>query len=307
MSLILHHYPLSPFSEKIRAMLAYTNLEWTSCISSEVPPRDKLDLLTGGYGRIPVAQLGADVFCDSNLIAHEIARMAALEGLDPYLLGPSSAEKMRVYEGKFFFACINRAFSLGLLGRFAKEKGVVELFKFLKDRVQMGRSATISMGSPKSAPKIIDNTLAELEAELEQSGAPYIGGTIPGLLDFALYHGLWFIDVVGHRDIWGAHSVACAWYETMKQYQGNPKSQVSLDQALAIALRHEPKVVDGALLNSDDIGSLVSITPADYRRLPVEGILVGEDANRWVIQRSTAETGAVHVHFPKQGYCMAYA
>lgn len=51
------------------------------------PPRPALALLTGGYRRMPVAQIGADIFCDTRIIAAEIARLTntptlAVENLD---------------------------------------------------------------------------------------------------------------------------------------------------------------------------------------------------------------------------------
>ena len=36
---ILHHYPFSPYSEKVRRMLAYAELDWKSVIHKEMPPR----------------------------------------------------------------------------------------------------------------------------------------------------------------------------------------------------------------------------------------------------------------------------
>lgn len=57
----LHHEPASPFSEKIRALLGYLDLEWHSVATSIIVPRPLLMPLSGGYRRIPVAQIGADV------------------------------------------------------------------------------------------------------------------------------------------------------------------------------------------------------------------------------------------------------
>ena len=36
----LHHYPASPFSEKIRALLGYLDLEWYSVETSIIMPRE---------------------------------------------------------------------------------------------------------------------------------------------------------------------------------------------------------------------------------------------------------------------------
>jgi len=68
----LHHYPSSPFSEKIRALLGYLDLEWYSVETSVVMPRPLLMPLSGGYRRVPVAQIGADVYCDTKIIARAL-------------------------------------------------------------------------------------------------------------------------------------------------------------------------------------------------------------------------------------------
>uniref|UniRef100_UPI00338E51DC glutathione S-transferase N-terminal domain-containing protein n=1 Tax=uncultured Spongiibacter sp. TaxID=870896 RepID=UPI00338E51DC len=70
---ILHHYDRSPYAEKVRLMFGVTNSEWQSLLSPPWPPRPNVDPLAGGYRRIPVAQCGADIFCDSAVIAEEVA------------------------------------------------------------------------------------------------------------------------------------------------------------------------------------------------------------------------------------------
>src|SRR5271168_1599355 len=67
--LILHHYPESLFSEKARAVLNARKLPWRSVIIPMIMPRPDTIPLTGGYRRTPVLQVGADVYCDTALIA----------------------------------------------------------------------------------------------------------------------------------------------------------------------------------------------------------------------------------------------
>ena len=54
--LILHHYPSSPFSEKIRLILGYKKLRWQSVIIPIIMPKNDVVALTGGYRRTPVLQ-----------------------------------------------------------------------------------------------------------------------------------------------------------------------------------------------------------------------------------------------------------
>ncbi len=55
---ILHQYPTSPFSEKIRLMLGYAGIDWLSVQVREMPPRPLLEPLAavhvqGGGHRVP--------------------------------------------------------------------------------------------------------------------------------------------------------------------------------------------------------------------------------------------------------------
>ena len=72
--LILHHYDQSPYAEKARLMFGVKGLAWRSVQVPMVMPKPDLMPLTGGYRRTPVLQVGADIYCDTQLIAAEIER-----------------------------------------------------------------------------------------------------------------------------------------------------------------------------------------------------------------------------------------
>ena len=73
-SLILHHFNASPFSEKIRLVMGLKGLNWVSVTIPAIMPKPDLTPLTGGYRRTPVLQIGADIYCDTQLILREIER-----------------------------------------------------------------------------------------------------------------------------------------------------------------------------------------------------------------------------------------
>src|SRR5688500_5659053 len=81
--IILHHYPASPFAEKIRAILGYKKLPWRSVDIPAIMPKPELTPLTGGYRKTPVLQIGADIYCDTNLIARVLDRVQPTPGLYP--------------------------------------------------------------------------------------------------------------------------------------------------------------------------------------------------------------------------------
>jgi len=74
--MILHHYPASPFSEKVRVAFGIKGLAWKSVIIPRILPKPDLMPLTGGYRKTPVLQIGADIYCDTQLILREIERRA---------------------------------------------------------------------------------------------------------------------------------------------------------------------------------------------------------------------------------------
>ncbi|MEM1413012.1 MAG: glutathione S-transferase N-terminal domain-containing protein, partial [Pseudomonadota bacterium] len=103
---ILHHYEVSPFAEKIRLMMGLTDQAWGSVLSPPYPPRPNVDPLTGGYRRIPIAQLGADLFCDTSLIAREVAVLTDTPALAPGSESPEAEALAARAEREVFFSAI---------------------------------------------------------------------------------------------------------------------------------------------------------------------------------------------------------
>src|SRR5438132_838619 len=81
--LILHHYWESPYAEKVRRILGFKRLAWRSVIIPMIMPKPDLTALTGGYRKTPVLQLGADIYCDTDLIARTIDRLHPEPSLFP--------------------------------------------------------------------------------------------------------------------------------------------------------------------------------------------------------------------------------
>ena len=62
--LILHHYEASPYSEKIRTLMGFKGLSWSSVIVPPIAPKADLLALTGGYRRAPVLGSGQNLVVD---------------------------------------------------------------------------------------------------------------------------------------------------------------------------------------------------------------------------------------------------
>src|SRR6185369_1531695 len=72
--LILHHYDISPYAEKVRLIMGLKRLAWRSVQIPVVMPKPDLTALTGGYRLTPVLQIGADIYCDTRTIARRLER-----------------------------------------------------------------------------------------------------------------------------------------------------------------------------------------------------------------------------------------
>lgn len=72
MTPILHHFEISPFSEKVRAIFGFKRMAWLSVLVPLAMPKPDVAALTGGYRKTPNLQIGADVYCDTALIAQVI-------------------------------------------------------------------------------------------------------------------------------------------------------------------------------------------------------------------------------------------
>lgn len=300
--LILHHYAMSPFSEKIRAMLGYTGLAWQSHIIREMPPRPVMAQLAGGYRKTPVAQLGADVFCDSRLIASEIA---AATGKPLLALEHCSAPVqafVREVDLEIFFACIMVGSSRRLQAKARQSLSLLDMARFAWDRISIGRSARVKIAGPRQAMARVRTHLERLEAMLQQQD--FLFGDEPCHGDFSAYHSLWFIRDLGERGFIRDYSRMTAWMDRIKAFGHGAPVQTSDASVLAQARLAQPRPIAEAHQQDALIGTKVSIAPSDYGRAATTGTLVGSAPERWILARQSGELGTVHVHFPKTGFVL---
>ena len=108
--IILHHFDESPFSEKVRLVFGLKNIAWASVRISRIMPRPDLMPMTGGYRRTPVLQIGADIYCDTQVILRELERRFPEPTLFPAgYEGVASATAMWT-DRTFFQSTVNLVF-----------------------------------------------------------------------------------------------------------------------------------------------------------------------------------------------------
>lgn len=302
--LILHHYAMSPFSEKIRAMLGYAELPWQSVITREMPPRPLLAELAGGYRKIPVAQSGADIFCDTRIIATEIASLSRKPGL---ILENCSAEiqaYVQEVDMDIFFACLICGGTSTLGRKMRSSMPLTDIARFFWDRINLGRTASVKASSLRGAKPRVLRHLARVEASLQQD---FIFGAEPCHADFSTYHSLWFVRDLGESAMINAFPKTMAWMDRIKAMGHGQAQEISAEQAQEIAKAASPRAIPAEHRSDALIGKKVSISPADYAQDATQGILVGATPARWILARESKSLGILHVHFPKQGFSLKAA
>jgi len=100
--IILHHYETSPYSEKVRIGLGLKGFAWRSMEVPVMMPKPHLTALTGGYRKTPVLQIGADIYCDTQLIMRELERRHPIPSFYP--AGRGAADALALWAEKTTFS-----------------------------------------------------------------------------------------------------------------------------------------------------------------------------------------------------------
>lgn len=310
--LILHHYPNSPFSEKIRLVLGFKGLHWKSVLIPAISPKPDLVALTGGYRRTPVLQIGADIYCDSALICEVLEQRAP----QPTLYPPQQQGWVRTLaqwaDSTLFSAAM--AYNLqpaGLAQLFAKAPPEM-LQAFSADR---GAMAT---GMPRLRPADAAAAYATYVQRLSDmlSGQDFVLGAAPCLADFSMLHPLWFtrMHTPVLADVLQTRAGVLAWMDRMVALGHGHAERLSASQAIALAAASEPAAlspnsVSDAWPNEHRLalGSRVQIYAESFGQEPTEGELVAATHTTYTLRRADPRAGVVHVHFPRIGYVLRAA
>ena len=307
---ILHHYPASPFAEKIRTMLAYKKIAWQSVQIPMVMPKPDLVALTGGYRRTPVLQTGADIWCDTALIARVLERMAPKPTLFAY--GDSFATQAAAYfaDNVMFNITVPIGFQPGggMIKLFLPEADPEFLATFGKDRAAMRQGGTVRRGSLAECKANMRGLLPMIEAQLRH---PYLFGAEPCVADFALYHVLWPVwKVADTRAMLAPYPKTEAFVARMAAIGSGLSTEISAERALEIAKGAKPDAIanpEAVETGGIALGEQVSVMPVDYGLDPVKGELLTCGATEIAVRRTDPRAGTVVVHFPRFGYQMARA
>ena len=303
--LILHHYPRSPFAEKVRLILAYKKLEWKSVVIPMVMPKPDVVALSGGYRKTPILQIGADIYCDTALICDVLEHLRPAPTLYPAHNKGVARVIAQWADNSLFWAAMGHNFS---------RKGAAQLFvadppdtgkAFAEDRAKM--SVAVPRIGPADAAAAYKSYLRRLANMLEEQ--PYLLGQQPCVADFAAYHPLWFTR---HRTsvmagILDATPGVLAWMDRLAAIGVTSAGELHAEEAIAIAARSTPVSLHDAVFQDEHgiaLGSQVTIAGDSFGPEPSTGELVAATRMHYTLRRVDERAGTVHVHFPRIGYVL---
>jgi glutathione S-transferase len=295
--ILLHQYDSSPFSEKVRVCLGIKGLAWAAVEQPVIMPKPDLVPLTGGYRRIPVMQIGADIYCDSQLIVRELERRFPSPTLFPNGDAGMGYASALWTDREMFQAAV--AVIFGGLGDSVPAA-------FIKDREALsGRPfdpAAMRAAVPMMTQKLRANVA--LISEQLRDGRVYLGGERPGLLDANAYYNLWFV-----RSAFPPAAAAfddlphvAQWMQGVRAIGHGPRSEMSASDAIEVARQARPEAVDEG--GHELLGREVVVAAEDYGRDPVRGTLVAASALQLTLLRRDPQVGDVAVHFPRIGFTL---
>ena len=297
--IILHDYPQSPVSEKVRIVLGMKGLNWKSVEIPRLPPKPNLMPLTGGYRLTPVMQIGADIYCDTKCIIRELEARFPEPTLFPGGITSLSWGVAQWTDGPLFQDIVTVA--------------LVEMSpnmpqEFLNDRGPLYFGPDFSLDEVKAKYNdCLTNVRAQfgwLDEGLKSSN--FILGAVPGLPDALFYYLVWFLrDRMAEGDQFMRQFPHLeAWEKRVKAIgHGNPESIIDLD-ALEIARVSKVQTAEQADPGSPlglSVGHAVAVQPASGGP-QVVGTVHSLTADHISILRENEMVGQVCVHFPCIGY-----
>ncbi|MBU6503877.1 MAG: glutathione S-transferase family protein [Burkholderiales bacterium] len=306
--LILHHYPTSPFSEKVRLILGYKKLAWKSVVVPPIMPKPDVVALTGGYRKTPFLQIGADIYCDTALICDILEHRQPTPTLYPAHNKGLARVLAQWADSTLFWTAMAYNFSPAGAAQVFPGATPESMKAFAEDRAKM-RVAVPRMPPPDAAAAC-KSYLRRLANMLEEQ--PFLLGAAPCIADFAAYHPLWFTR---HRTpamagILSATPGVLAWMDRMAALGHHDEQAFSAVDAIALAAASTPAPLKEEPFQDEHgmaLGSQVTVFSDSFGPEPTQGELIAATRMHYTLRRSDERAGTVHVHFPRIGYILKKA
>ena len=306
--LIIHHYPTSPFGEKVRLMLGYKKLAWKSVMIPMVMPKPDVVALTGGYRKTPILQIGADIYCDTALIADVLEHLQPEPTLYPEPSKGMSRTLAQWADTTLFWTAMAYNFQpAGTAQVFAGAPP--EAAKTFADDRQAMRQGMPRMPAA-DATAAYKSYLRRMSDMLDDW--PFLLGTMPSITDFSAYHPLWFTRTrtPAMAGILNATPAVLEWMDRIAAIGHDTVHKFNALDAIATAAAATPAVLNDDIFQDEHgfaLGSQVTIMSENFGMEPTQGELMAATRMHYTLRRTDERAGMVHVHFPRIGYILKKA
>ncbi len=299
--LILHHYATSPFSEKVRLILGFKGLAWRSVTVPAIMPKPDVIALTGGYRKTPFLQIGADIYCDTALMARVLDERHPEPTLYPASIAGMAQMLAQWADATLFWTVIPYTMQpAGAAVLFANAPPEVQK-AFAADRAPF--TSSMVRQTPADATAALHTYLGWLETHMAD-GRDFLMSGQASIADFSVAQCLWYV----HRapelaKIFEGYPKLSAWFHRMRAFGHGESTPMTSAESIDIAAKareHAPVEVQPGL--GFAAGDAITVMSTDYGRDPVPGTLVGLTRTEVVIERRDERAGTVHVHFPRLGF-----
>ena len=266
-------------------------------------PRPNLMPLSGGYRKTPIMQIGANVYCDTEIICRTLAKLAGNQSL--YAPGFAAERMARWADTELFRTTVALNFRPEALATQMSQMSEAEVAAFQADRAELSGGAPIVAVDPMAAQAEFSGLLQNLDTTL---ATPFLFGNDPCIADFSLYHCLWFVaGNPANAPLFEPWPTVKAYLARMQSFGHGRFQEITSEEALRIGTSAEPQTPQdpqiAAHLGGDlAIGDQVAVAPNDYGRIPVTGRLVAYRDDEIVIAREDQQAGNLMVHFPNTGF-----
>ena len=299
--IILHHYPSSPFSEKVRLVLGMKGLGWRSVHVPTMLPKPDVVALTGGYRRTPFMQIGADVYCDSLLMCRVLDRMAPEPPLVPAAIAGIAEIVAQWADTTFFWTAVPYTTQPAGAAHLFAGAPPEALKAFVADRRAMNPSMRLAPIADAAAA--LHAYVGRIESMLAD-GRRFLLGAAASIADVSAAQSIWFMrrapPIAAHL---APYPNVLAWFERVAAFGHGTSAPMGSDEAIELAAHarsHAPASV--AAGQPFAAGAEVRVVASDYAHDEIVGTVVGLDDAEVVIARDDPRAGRVHVHFPRIGF-----
>jgi glutathione S-transferase len=303
--LILHHYPTSPFAEKARLLLGFKGLSWRSVTISPVMPKPDLTALTGGYRKTPVLQIGADIYCDTAMIARRLEQEKTLPAFFPEGQEMIAASFAAWADSVVFQHAVSLVFQPESIAVRFGNMPPEAIKAFIADRAGLFSGGSATRLSAEQARHQWPTIMARLEQQLQREEGDYLFGE-PSIADFAMAHPLWFLKATPVTSpLVDNYPAVSAWLARVLGFGHGAPSDMTSEEALNVARDATPAALPDEAFedpNGFKVGQQVVIAATDYGVDPVAGKLMFAGSEELIVRREDERSGVVHVHVPRFGF-----